>query len=106
MGNILQLYKEEDHLGNQLIVLFNGVKLDNSLIYDMVVDMGESMYHMNGDYLKNTHSRRIKNITIEYMSDSDIIELCSTCGKPIYYTDLINNTSTYMCAYCNSIFEI
>lgn len=106
MRNTLQLYREEDYLGNQLILIFNGTKLDNSLINDMVVDMGESIYHMNGDYLNNPYSKRIRDITIEYTKNSDIIERCTVCGRPIYEDDMIDNTSSYMCAYCNSIFEI
>lgn len=103
--NVIQLYKEEDYLGNEIMVLFTGVILDNEYIDDLVIDMGEVLHSRSGNYVEDEETVRLENVIIDYVCDDKVVEMCGCCGNPIYDFDIINGAG-YICAYCNSAFAI
>ena len=48
--------------------------------------------------------RKAKDTLLEYQVPEGLFQKCSSCGKPVYNEDIIENY--YICAYCGSYFRV
>ena len=48
--------------------------------------------------------RKAKDTLLEYQVPEGLFQKCSSCGKPVYNEDIIENY--YICPYCGSYFRV